>query len=233
MPVALNDNRLPMLNHARHGIGHRGGGVCVAIGCQNQCRAGDLTDPVGIDGVTFRKGAVGHGIASLADRLQPSRHARPDIGLILGEPTRQGGLNAARPGGDFGGAAQHGGAGFGCAAVDAVQQGNAFDQIGAFNGQTSGDQRSHRMACNIHRPHAQSLDQLRGPCDIVGQARASGQGGAVAVAGHVDGKDMPLKPHLGAPCLSAQTYAVDQEERLARARLKHPNGVAVRQPQGS
>jgi hypothetical protein len=52
------------------------------------------------------------------------------------------------------------------------------------------------------------------------------------VAGQVDGKDMRLKPHLGGPCLGAQTYAVDQEERLTRARLKHPNGAAVRQPQG-
>ena len=89
------------------------------------------------------------------------------------------------------------------------------------------------MTGDAHRADAKRFDHAGGPGDVIGQAGADGQGGAIPVAGHVDGKDMGGKAHLGAPGLGPKADAVDEEQGLARPRLQHPDGAAVRQPQGS
>lgn len=89
------------------------------------------------------------------------------------------------------------------------------------------------MAGHTHRADANRFDHAGGPSHILWQAGTIGQGAAFAMTGHVHGKNMRLKPHLRPPSLGPQADAMDQKERFARPSFQHPDGAAVRQPQGS
>jgi len=153
--------------------------------------------------------------------------------LSGGKPPGKRGLDAAPTRGNLCRTAQNSGPGFGAAAVNGIQKCHALDQIGPFNRQARTDERPHRMACNIHRTQTKCLDHPRGPRDIFGQARACWQVRAFAMPRHVYCNDMRLKTHLRPPGFGAKTHAVDQQKRLTCARFQHPDGAAVRQPQGS
>nr|WP_258551937.1 hypothetical protein [Paracoccus versutus] len=82
---------------------------------------------------------------------------------------------------DLVGAGQDGGASFGRAAMDRVEQCQPPDQVGTLDRQARRDQRAYGVAGQIDRTQVQRLDQSRRPGDEIGQARSRRQQGRSAV----------------------------------------------------